>query len=151
MKAHKRRVSPPLTAVALCVIGSLAACAPHHAIPPPQSCAGLPGGTKHAVQLLFGRAIGTAGEVGEDEWRDFMASVITPAFPDGLTVIDAQGQWRDPATGVLLGERAKMVFIVVADASTIAPQLDAVATAYKARFRQDSVGIVITPACAAFR
>jgi len=31
--------------------------------------------------------------VGEAEWRAFLDQEVTPRFPDGLTVIDAYGQW----------------------------------------------------------
>ena len=34
---------------------------------------------------------------------------ITPRFPDGLTVVDSVGQWRDPARGRLVRERGKLV------------------------------------------
>jgi len=31
--------------------------------------------------------------LGEAEWRAFLDREVTPRFPDGLTVIDAYGQW----------------------------------------------------------
>jgi len=31
--------------------------------------------------------------IGEAEWRAFLDREVTPRFPDGLTVIDAYGQW----------------------------------------------------------
>jgi hypothetical protein len=106
---------------------------------------------KFSAQLLFGRAIGTQGEVSEPEWQDFLAATVTPAFPNGLTVADTQGQWRDSATGALVRERSKVVTILIDDPAAVRPRLDAIADAYKQRFRQDAVGIVIAPACVAFR
>lgn len=35
--------------------------------------------------------------VSDEDWRAFLAAEVTPRFPDGLTVIDAAGQWRDGA------------------------------------------------------
>lgn len=118
------------------------------------SCTPLPCGpaeTRYAAQLFFGRAIGTQGEVGESEFQDFLAGMVTPAFPDGLTVIDGQGQWKDAGTGALVRERSKVVTILVDDPAAVRPRLDAIADAYKQRFRQDAVAIVIAPACVAFR
>ena len=106
---------------------------------------------RYAVQLLFGRAIGTHGEVTDAEWQDFLATVVTPAFPDGLTVTDTRGQWKDATTGTLVRERSNVVTILLDDPAAARPRLDAVADAYKQRFRQDAVGIVVAPACVTFR
>jgi hypothetical protein len=106
---------------------------------------------RYSAQLLFGRAIGTQGEVSDSEWQDFLAATVTPAFPGGLTVTDTLGQWRDAATGALVRERSKVVTILIDDPAAARPKLDAIADAYKKRFSQDAVGIVVTPACVAFR
>jgi hypothetical protein len=122
---------------------AMAACAPR-----------LPCGsdqTRYTAQLLFGRAIGTQGEVSEQDWQDFLAATVTPAFPGGLTVTDAQGQWRDAATGALVRERSKVVTLLIDNPAAAREHLDVIADAYKQRFSQDAVGIVIAPACVAFR
>jgi hypothetical protein len=106
---------------------------------------------RYAVQLLFGRAIGTQGEVTEAEWQDFLATVVTPAFPDGLTVADTRGQWKDVATGALVRERSSVVTLLIDDPAAARARLDAVADAYKQRFKQDAVAIVVAPACVTFR
>jgi Protein of unknown function (DUF3574) len=98
-----------------------------------------------AAELLFGRGI-----VSEAAWARFLAREITPRFPDGLTVFDAAGQWRDPARGRIVRERSKVVLIVFRDDPQKQEHLDTIADAYKRRFKQQSVGIVIKPACASF-
>ena len=35
----------------------------------------------------------------------FLATVVTPDFPDGLTITEARGQWRDPGSGRIIAER----------------------------------------------
>ena len=46
-------------------------------------------------ELFMGRS-GQSGEVVDDvAWNTFLGDAVTPRFPDGLTVLDAQGQWRD--------------------------------------------------------
>jgi hypothetical protein len=36
------------------------------------------------------------GAVPKDQWDNFLARVVTPLFPEGLTWYDVQGQWRAP-------------------------------------------------------
>jgi Protein of unknown function (DUF3574) len=136
---------------ALSALLLLAACAAPTPPPQPAGCGLDAGDTRYAVQMLFGRAIGTEGEVSEDEWRDFLTRVVTPAFPEGLTVFDAQGQWRDTATGAVVREPSKVVLVFVADTAAAMPRLEAIADAYKVRFKQQAVGIVAHAACTVFR
>ena len=46
------------------------------------------------LELLFGTGKKDGSEVSEAEWQDFLATVITPKFPDGLTVLSGYGQWH---------------------------------------------------------
>src|SRR5262249_27399903 len=50
------------------------------------------------AELMFGRKIGDRIGVSEAAWARFLDREISPRFPDGLTVVDAAGQWRDQAT-----------------------------------------------------
>jgi hypothetical protein len=100
------------------------------------------------IDLLFGRGSGGL-TVSEQAWTQFLAREITPRFPDGLTVIDASGQWRSPQDGILR-ERSKVVMIVVPENPPVQERIDAIANAYKRQFKQQSVGIVIRAACASF-
>ncbi len=102
------------------------------------------------AELLFGRNIGGRFGVTETLWARFLAQEVTPRFPDGLTVVDASGQWRDSASNRIVRERSKILIIAFESAADSQAKLDAVVEAYKKRFRQQSVGVVIRPACAAF-
>jgi hypothetical protein len=103
------------------------------------------------IELMFGRNIRGHLRVGDAAWARFLAREITPRFPDGLTVLDAAGQWRDPADGRIVREPSRLVIIVTADgAPLVDDRIAAVTAAYKQRFRQKSVGVVTSPACAAF-
>jgi hypothetical protein len=100
------------------------------------------------ADLLFGRNIGGRMGVSERRWSRFLAREITPRFPEGLTVVDATGQWRDADKNRIVREPSKLVTIIMpADAQE---KIDAIVTAYKRRFRQQSVGVVIRPACVSF-
>jgi Protein of unknown function (DUF3574) len=102
------------------------------------------------IELMFGRNVAGRLRVGEAAWSRFLAREITPRFPDGLTVLDAAGQWRDPVGGRLVREPSKMVIIVTADEAPARERIAAIVAAYKQRFRQRSVGVVSRSACAAF-
>jgi hypothetical protein len=102
------------------------------------------------AELLFGRNIGGRLGVTERLWSQFLAGEITPRFPDGLTVIDGSGQWRDAASRRILREKTKVLMVVVADDAQAYERIDALVAAYKRRFDQQSVGVLTRPVCAAF-
>jgi hypothetical protein len=106
---------------------------------------------RHDVaELLFGRDIGNRRGVGEAAWKRFVAREITPRFPDGLTVSDALGQWRDPDSGRIVREPSKRVEIVLPGHVDDGARLDAIVSAYKRQFRQRSVGLIVQSACVSF-
>ncbi|MGE3148717.1 MAG: DUF3574 domain-containing protein [Pseudorhodoplanes sp.] len=102
------------------------------------------------AELMFGRRIGTRIGVTERAWAAFVAREVTPRFPDGLSVVDAAGQWRDARSGRLIREPSKIVSIVLRDPDRDQEHIDRIVAAYKTRFRQDSVGVIIRPACVSF-
>jgi hypothetical protein len=102
------------------------------------------------AELLFGRDIGNRVGVSEAAWRRFVAREITPRFPDGLTVTDATGQWREPASGKMVREPSKRVEIILPGRADDEARLDAVVAVYKHRFRQHSVGVIVQSACVSF-
>lgn len=102
------------------------------------------------AELFFGRAIAGRAPLGEAEWRAFAAEIVTPNFPDGFTAFDAEGQWRNPATGAVTREPIKVLLVAAPPGPDLAPRLSSVIEAYKARFRQQSVGIVTHNSCASF-
>ena len=113
----------------------------------PLSCTG--GASQKAVaELVFGRNVGTTRGVGEAAWRAFLDAEVTPRFPDGFTVLDARGQWRDG--GSIVREPSKVLVIALSDESRDRASLSAIADAYKARFRQQSVLTMVRQACVSF-
>jgi hypothetical protein len=105
---------------------------------------------REMAELIFGRRIGKDGTVGEAAWQRFVAREIMPRFADGLTIVAASGQWRDPATGRISREPATLVIIAMAGKGDDHERLEAIAEAYKKLFRQRSVGIIVLPACVSF-
>jgi hypothetical protein len=105
---------------------------------------------RELAELLFGRDIGNRLGVSEQAWRRFVARQITPRFPDGLTVTEAVGQWRDPDSGRTVREPSKRVEIVLPGHDDDAARLAAIVSAYKRQFHQRSVGLILQSACVAF-
>jgi hypothetical protein len=116
----------------------------------PQPC---PVGASPATiaEAYFGRNVKTRLPVTEAEWARFMAEVVTPAFPDGLTVLDGAGQWRN-AAGQISREDSKVLLLVLPgqDQATASARLAPVTAVWKARFAQDSVLTVFRQGCAGF-
>lgn len=99
------------------------------------------------IDLYFGRDKPGGGEVSEAEWSAFLAEVVTPRFPDGLSVFDGAGQYREPS-GRVARERSKRLVVVVFDTPTHRARIDEIIDAYKRRFDQHSVLRVEQPVCA---
>lgn len=109
-----------------------------------------PGGSEKVIaELLFGRNIGHRLGVSERDFARFVDTEVTPRFPNGLTILDTRGQYR-LAGGGLVREPGKMIVIVLGEEVRDLPRLAEVASAYRRRFAQDSVGIVTRRACVAF-
>jgi hypothetical protein len=102
------------------------------------------------VELYFGRNMPGGGVVSHTEFRRFLAEIVTPRFPDGLTVLDGVGQFRN-GKGRIVREPSKVLVLLVPDSVAVAHKLGNIAAAYKRRFRQESVLHVESEVCLGFR
>lgn len=123
-------------------------------VPVPATATACTGLAWVETTLYMGRGQGGAqdGGVGvtDAQVREFVDQVIVPAFPDGFTLYDARGHWRDGATGRSVDERT-LVFVVVhppGDAANSA--LRSIAETYAERFDQSAVLGSSQPACVTF-
>jgi hypothetical protein len=99
------------------------------------------------IDLYFGRDKPGGGEVTDAEWGAFVTEVVTSRFPDGLSVFDSSGQYREP-TGRIVRERSKRLVVIVFDAPAHKAKVIEIVEAYKQRFGQYSVFRVEQPVCA---
>lgn len=92
------------------------------------------------TELYFGTDIKGGSVVTEDDWNEFLKEVVTPRFPDGLTVLEGYGQYRD-ASGKIVRERSKVLVILypAAKRKSSSRKIDEIRKAYKAKFQQESV------------
>ena len=102
------------------------------------------------VELFFGRDIAGREPLNDREWSDFAASVIAKEFPDGFTVTDGEGQWRDPATRTITHERTKILTVANARSTDLALRVSRIRDAFGRLYRQSSVGVVTYDACGEF-
>ncbi|MBI3196715.1 MAG: DUF3574 domain-containing protein [Rhodospirillales bacterium] len=125
----------------LAVLGLLAACVQTSApSQPPQVASACSAPLKPALEinLFFGRDIEGGGEVSERQWAEFVASEVTPRFPDGLSVLNVAGQSRN-SMNQTLRERTKLLVVVVFDAPAHHAKVQAIGEAYSKRFGQHGV------------
>jgi hypothetical protein len=115
----------------------------------PQACA-PPAESMVTAELLFGRKIGDRIGVSDAAFSAFLAREITPRFPDGLTVVDAKGQWRDSERGNIIREPSKLVLLIFRDDAVRRENLIAITDAYKRQFRQQSVLTSLRASCVTF-
>src|SRR5262245_25248705 len=87
--------------------------------------------------LYFGMAR-PKGSVSELEWQIFLRDEVTKRFPDGLTVWEAEGQWRTPA-GSIDHEQSKVLLLVHPDTAAARQAVLDVIEAYRETFEQQSV------------
>jgi Protein of unknown function (DUF3574) len=99
------------------------------------------------IGLYFGRDRQGGGEVSEAEWASFLGDTVTPRFPDGLSVLNVEGQARDPA-GRIVRERTKLLIVVVFDAPARQGRIREIVEAYNSRFGQHGVFRSEHPVCA---
>jgi hypothetical protein len=125
-------------ALVLCLCAALSTNAPRAAV---QAAAavnecGPVGAPSMRTTLYFGLNRKT-GNVSETQWKRFLRDHVTPRFPQGLTVWEANGQWRR-ADGVIVQTPA------------VHAAIDAIIEDYKKTFEQESVLWETARVCATF-
>lgn len=95
-------------------------------------------------RLFFGQTIPGGGTVSAADWQQFVATVITPRFPQGLTIVQGNGQWLD-SHGVIEHETMYIVEVEHEKSDAIDAAIAAIAAEYKKRFAQDAVLRITEP------
>jgi hypothetical protein len=85
------------------------------------------------------------GGIAEIRWRGFLDKEVTPRFPDGLTVFDAYGQWRDKGRDAPSRLWTKVLVILHEDTPGNRAAIDAIRLAWKAATHDKSVLLVTEP------
>lgn len=101
------------------------------------------------VELVFGLSRKGRPDIGDAEWRLFLDREVTSRFPDGLTVLAGDGQWRNPA-GVAIKEPARLLLIWAKPSADLGVRIEAVRNAWKQAHAQESVLRAVGTSCVAF-
>jgi Protein of unknown function (DUF3574) len=100
--------------------------------------------------LYLGEAIRDRQDLTEREWQSFLDRAVTPVVPDGYTVLDGSGAWRDPAKGTTAREATKILIVALPDTPDSLAAVNRIRAAYQTDFRQLLVGMTVEQACATF-
>jgi uncharacterized protein DUF3574 len=98
-------------------------------------------GATSAAQLRTTLYFGLArpkGSVSELEWQVFLRDEVTARFPEGLTVWEAEGQWKG-SEGTIGHERTKVLLLVHPDTPPAREGVQTVIAHYRQKFEQESV------------
>ncbi|WP_406828376.1 DUF3574 domain-containing protein [Microbulbifer sp. ARAS458-1] len=117
-------------------------------LPAPLAC--QPGEQAQIHDLIYFGTDKPDGRVTDAQWAEFLAGVVTPHFPAGLTVLSGQGQWRDD-TGEIIREDSHVLSLVHRQEPSVGPAIEEITTTYKRRFQQESVLRVRSAVCVSFR
>jgi hypothetical protein len=94
----------------------------------------------YRTELYFGRSKPDGSIVTDEAWDKFLNDVVTPRFPDGFTVLDGAGQYRDKA-GRIVKEPSKVLVFLYSrkNRKTSSVAIDEIRAEYVRLFNQESV------------
>ncbi len=100
------------------------------------------------TELYFGLSKPN-GWVTEEEFQNFVKTEVTPRFPNGLTLLNAKGQFED-STGRLIIEDAKLLILFYSFSPENNSRIERIREKYKKIFQQESVMRVDGLSCVSF-
>lgn len=93
------------------------------------------------TELFFGTDREDGPDVTDEEFNWFLDAVVTPEFPDGLTLLSGKGQFCCDANGDVIQEGSKLLilFYPLATQKESSGKIESIRKSYKERFQQQSV------------
>jgi hypothetical protein len=95
-------------------------------------------------ELYFGLTRPGGGQVTEADWQRFLAEQVTPRFPDGLTYLEGNGQWRG-ASGVVTREPSRVLILIHEPGPGPVTAIEEIRALYRRQFDQESVLLTRAP------
>ena len=92
-------------------------------------------------RLHLGTGVGDKA-VSTELLKSFIDKEICPKFPDGLTIIEARGQWKSEEYGVIR-ERTIIIDLHCPDTDDCREKIAAIAKAYADRFKAAKASIYV--------
>jgi hypothetical protein len=101
------------------------------------------------TELVFGMSRQASPDVSEAEFKRFVDEQIAPRFPEGLTIVTGNGRFKD-AQGNIVQETSKLLVVLYPFGPARNEQIEAIRTAYRAQFQQQSVLRIDEMQCVSF-
>jgi Protein of unknown function (DUF3574) len=101
------------------------------------------------TELYFGLSRSDGPDITDTEFQEFVDRVVTPRFPDGLTLLSGAGQFRG-ASGVVLREPSKVLILFYPWNNARNRAIDRIRSLYKQEFDQEAVLRVDDESCVSF-
>jgi hypothetical protein len=106
--------------------------------PQPAPTLACQAGTLTQAELYFGLSKPTGRSVTELEWQQFLNQTVTPRFREGLSVVNARGQYLTRA-GRLVIEPSKVLVLIYRGSEAKERAIGEIIATYKQTFQQESV------------
>jgi hypothetical protein len=91
------------------------------------------------TELFFGTAK-PDGVVTDEEFEAFVDEIVTPRFPDGLTLLEADGQFRGSDNVIIKEKSFVLVLLYPVETQRVSSRrIERIRAIYKERFQQQSV------------
>ena len=94
----------------------------------------------YRTELYFGTDKPGGGKVTAEEWDKFLEMEVTPRFPQGFTVLEGYGQFKD--SGGKIVREASIILVVFypkKEREAVNLKVEELRTNYKKQFNQESV------------
>lgn len=143
--AHSRVVSVAIPVLLVALLQAGCATAPGSRV---EDICGKEQALRVVESLYFG-ANKPQATVTPQEWETFVDTVVTPRFPQGLSVLQAAGQWRN-AQGVIEREASRVLQIVHEGSAREEAAITEIVAHYKTQQQQEAVMRVRAAACVSF-
>lgn len=119
------------------------------AAPPPGLACAAPAKPMARLEIIFGMSQPNGVPIADDVWETFLDAEVTPHFPNGFTVVRGAGQWRS-GDGRIEKEKSSILIIWHTPTTGSDASVEAIRSAYKTRFNQESVMRVDATSCVSF-
>nr|WP_315448744.1 DUF3574 domain-containing protein [uncultured Pseudomonas sp.] len=106
--------------------------------------------TRTELYFSVGSLDGKEGAVSPARWREFLDKEVTPRFPDGFTVFDAYGQWKDHRAKEPERLSTKVIVVLHENSAKNEGSIEAIRLAYKRITGDLSVLRLSQPAAVSF-
>ncbi|MEM7635679.1 MAG: DUF3574 domain-containing protein [Pseudomonadota bacterium] len=91
------------------------------------------------TKLFMGLSRSGGAAVSRREWDQFVADHFVAGFPNGFTIVETTGYWRDENTEATVYENGKQVIILHEATPDSEVMINEIAEKYRSRFDQQSV------------